>query len=148
MAKLAVQNRPARPVSMWPDLSEFFEGFPSLAGLRSTFGANLIRIEDSLNDGTYELRAELPGVDPAEDVDVTVRDGILTIKAQRSERKETNGHSEFSYGSFARSVALPAGADEEGIKASYDSGILTVTVPVVEEQAKAAEKRVPIDAAK
>lgn len=148
MGKLAVQNRPARPLSLWPDLSEFFEGFPSLAALRTPLGANLIRIEDSLKDGKYELRAELPGVDPAKDVDITVRDGILTIKAERSERKERNGRSEFSYGSFARSVALPAGADEDNIKASYDSGILTVTVPVVEEQAQASEKRVPIEAAK
>ena len=73
-----------------------------------------------------------PGVDPGKDVDITVRDGVLTIKAERTEKKESNGRSEFSYGSFIRSVTLPAGADEDAIKASYDKGILTVSVPVTE----------------
>ena len=53
------------------------------------------------------IRAELPGIDPAKDVDITVTDGQLTIKAERSEKKESKGRSEFSYGSFMRSVTLP-----------------------------------------
>ena len=78
MSKLAVQNRPR---SIFPELSEFFEGFPSWAHLRPAFGTHVIRVEDELKDGSYELRAEIPGVDPAKDVDITVRDGVLTIKA-------------------------------------------------------------------
>jgi HSP20 family protein len=66
----------------------------------------------------------------------------LTIKAERTEKKESSGRSEFSYGSFVRSVTLPASADEDAIKASYDKGILTVTVPLT--QAEAAEKHVDI----
>jgi HSP20 family molecular chaperone IbpA len=54
--------------------------------------------------------------------------------------------SEFSYGSFVRSVTLPPGADEDSIKAAYDKGILTVTVPVSE--VKPAEKHVTIESAK
>ena len=91
----------------------------------------MIRLEDELKEGRYEVRAELPGVDPAKDVDITVRDGVLTIKAERTE-KESNGRSEFSYGSFVRAVSLPQGADEDAITASYDKGILTVSVPVTE----------------
>ena len=59
-----------------------------------------------------------------------MRDGRLTIKAERSEKKETKGRSEFRYGSFVRSVTLPAGANEDDIKATYDKGILTVSVAV------------------
>jgi HSP20 family molecular chaperone IbpA len=140
MSKLAVQHRPR---SIFPELSEFFEGFPSWSHLRPALGSNVIRVEDELKDGNYELRAEIPGVDPAKDVDVTVRDGVLTIKAQRSEKKESNGRSEFSYGSFIRSVTLPAGADEDAIKAGYDKGILTVSVPVTE--AESAEKHVAVE---
>lgn len=51
------------------------------------------------------------------DLDITVRDGRLTIKAERSEKKESKGRSEFSYGSFVRSVPLPASADEDDIQA-------------------------------
>jgi HSP20 family molecular chaperone IbpA len=129
MSKLAVQNRPR---SIFPELSDFFEGLPSWAHLRPAFGTHAIRVEDEVKECSYVLRAEIPGVDPARDVDITVRNGVLTIKAERSEKQESNGRSEFSYGSFVRAVTLPAGADEDGIKAGYDKGILTVSVPVTE----------------
>jgi len=71
-----------------------------------------------------------------------VRDGQLTIKAERSQTSESNGRSEFSYGSFVRIVSLPAGADEDEIHAIYDGGILTISVPLGEDEP--AEKRVEI----
>jgi HSP20 family molecular chaperone IbpA len=131
-----------------PELSELFSGFSgfptiaSLAGLRSFFDGNLLRLEDETKDGMYEVRAELPGVDPTDDIEVTVRDGRLTIKAERTQTSESNGHSEFSYGSFTRTVPLPEGADEDDINATYDRGILTVSVPLSEDQP--TEKRVEI----
>jgi HSP20 family molecular chaperone IbpA len=124
-----------------------FTGFPSwAASLRPLFDTHMIRIEDELADGHYLLRAELPGIDPDKDVDITVSNGQLTIKAERTEKKENKGRSEFSYGSFLRSVTLPAGANEEDIKATYDKGILTVDV-AVPERAAPAEKHVPVQAA-
>jgi HSP20 family molecular chaperone IbpA len=126
-------------------LSELFGGFPSLAGLRPVFDTNVMRLEDEMKDGRYVVRAEMPGIDPAKDVEITVRDGQLTIKAERSEKKEFNGRSEFSYGSFTRTVSLPAGADEDNILATYDKGILTVSVAVSE--AKPAERRVQVRSA-
>jgi HSP20 family molecular chaperone IbpA len=137
---------PRRPRSFWPEFSELFEGFPSWGNLRSPFGNHIIRVEDEMTDGKYEVRAEIPGVDPEKDVDITVRDGVLTIKAERTEKKENNGHSEFSYGSFLRSVTLPSGTDEDAIKASYDKGILTVSVPVT-EAVETAAKRIEVGAA-
>ena len=145
MNKLAVQ-RQSRP--LLPELSELFSGFPTfaslptLASLRPLFDSHLLRLEDEMKDGFYEVRAELPGVDPTDDIEVTVRDGQLTIKAERTQTSESNGHSEFSYGSFARTVALPAGADEDDINATYDRGILTVSVPLSEDHP--AEKRVEV----
>jgi HSP20 family molecular chaperone IbpA len=131
-----------------PELSELFSGFSGfptiagLAGLRSFFDGNLLRLEDELKDGVYEVRAELPGVDPTDDIEVTVHDGQLTIKAERAQTTESNGHSEFSYGSFTRTVPLPAGADEDDINATYDRGILTVSVPLSEDHP--TEKRVEV----
>lgn len=145
MNKLAVQ-RQSRP--LLPELSELFSGFPTfaslptLASLRPLFDSHLLRLEDEMKDGFYEVRAELPGVDPTDDIEVTVRDGQLTIKAERTQTSESNGHSEFSYGSFVRTVALPAGADEDDINATYDRGILTVSVPLSDEHP--AEKRVEV----
>ncbi|HTY27282.1 MAG TPA: Hsp20/alpha crystallin family protein [Mycobacterium sp.] len=137
-----------QPRSWLPDWSDFWPdlwtGFPSLAPMRPS---HLIRLEDEVQDGHYLLRAELPGIDPAKDVDITVRDGQLTIKAERSETKETKGRSEFCYGSFTRSATLPAGASEEDIKATYDKGILTVDVALPERgAAAAAEKHITVQA--
>jgi HSP20 family protein len=131
--------------SWLPDLwSDLWSGFPSLAVLCP---GHLMRLEDEMEDGRYVLRAELPGIDPAKDVDITVSNGQLTIKAERTEKKEAKGRSEFCYGSFVRSVTLPSGASEEDIKATYDKGILTVSVGVSEQAAAAAEKHIAVQAA-
>jgi HSP20 family protein len=127
MATLPVQRQPRTLV---PDLSEFFTGTPLFASLRPLFDRNLIRVEDATQDGRYEVRAEIPGVDPANDIDITVHDGLLTIKAVRSQTVESHGRSEFSYGAFARSLPLPTGADVDDVKATYEKGILTVSIPV------------------
>ena len=142
MNQLAVQRQSRPLLPELPQLFSTFSGFPTIAGLRSFFDGNLMRLEDEHKDGAYEVRAELPGVDPTDDIEVTVHDGRLTIKAERTQTSESNGHSEFSYGSFIRTVPLPAGADEDDINATYDRGILTVTVPLAEDQP--AEKRVEV----
>ena len=150
MTDLPVRHRPRSWLPAWSDFrSDLWTGFPSWSGLRPLIDTHLIRLEDELADGHYPLRAELPGIVPAKDVDVTLRDGKLTIKAERSEKKETKGRSEFSYGSFSRSVTLPAGANEEDIKATYDKGILTVDVALSEQAAAAAaaEKHIAVQAA-
>ncbi|OYV24148.1 MAG: hypothetical protein B7W97_00980, partial [Mycobacterium sp. 20-66-4] len=107
--------------------------------------ARVMRLEDEMKDGCYVVRAEMPGVDPAKDVDITVRDSQLSIKAERTEKKDFDGRSEFSYGAFVRTVSLPAGADEDNIEATYDKGILTVSVPVSEP--KPTERRVQVQSA-
>jgi HSP20 family molecular chaperone IbpA len=128
--------------TLFPEFADFFAGFPSFAGIRPLFDTKLMRLEDEMVDGRYEVRAEMPGIDPAKDVDITVRNGQLTIKAERSEKKEFEGRSEFSYGSFVRTLSLPPGADEDDIKATYDKGILTVSVRVSEPSSP--EKRVQV----
>jgi HSP20 family molecular chaperone IbpA len=142
MSTLAVRRQPR---SLFPEFSELLAGFPSLAGFRPTFDPRLMRLEDEMKDGRYEVRAEIPGVDPAKDIDITVRDGQLTIKAERTEKKEFDGRSEFSYGSFVRTVSLPVGANEDDIKATYDRGILTVSVGISEP--KVTERRVQVQPA-
>jgi HSP20 family molecular chaperone IbpA len=131
-----------RTHSLFPEFSDLFAAFPSFAGLRPVIDTRLMRLEDEMKDGRYEIRAEIPGIDPAKDVDITVHNGELTIKAERTEKKEFNGRSEFSYGSFVRTVSLPTGANEDDIKATYDNGILTVSVGVSEP--KSAEKHIEI----
>lgn len=89
-----------------------------------------IRMEDHLSKDQYEVRAELPGVDPAKDVEVTVDGDVLNIHAERREHATAAGRSEFRYGRLERSVRLPRNADAEHITAGYVDGVLSVKVPL------------------
>ncbi|MDJ0489686.1 Hsp20/alpha crystallin family protein [Rhodococcus qingshengii] len=122
----------------WSDLMARFESMPPWTSLEG----HMIRVEEHLDKGRYTLRAELPGVDPEKDVEISVRDGQLTIKAERIEQDREGTRSEFRYGSFYRSMPLPVGAKEDDINAAYADGILTVTMPVAESPT--SEKRIEI----
>ncbi|WP_329267800.1 Hsp20/alpha crystallin family protein [Streptomyces sp. NBC_01451] len=113
-----------------PDLLGWVEaGFPATHAVPGLHG---IRVEEHLTEGTYVLRAELPGIDPAKDVEITVDEGVLTLRAERGEKTEEKHRTEFRYGTFARSVRLPAGAKGDEATAEYKDGVLTITVPVPE----------------
>jgi HSP20 family molecular chaperone IbpA len=90
--------------------------------------AQPIRVEESTEDGRYLVKAELAGIDPSKDIEVTVGSGCLTVHAERTGTIEGKRHSEFRYGSFTRSLTLPANADEDDVTASYRDGILTVSI--------------------
>lgn len=125
---------PAHRPGLVPDLNTLWHALAH-AGLGSSTGTHLLAVEDSIDNGRYVVRAEIPGVDPDKDVEVSVEDRQLTIKAQRSEQHQNNGRSEFTYGSFSRSVSLPQGADADSIEATCSKGILTVSVPIPEPEA-------------
>lgn len=82
------------------------------------------------------LRAELPGM-KREDIDIHVHGNVLTLRGERKreeEVKEEHYHrSERYFGSFSRSFTLPQHVDAERIEASYNDGVLTVTLPKTEE---------------
>ena len=70
------------------------------------------------------------GLDPENDIEVTVEGRILTIRAERRQQDKGPCRSEFRYGSLARAVRLPARVDPADITARYDKGVLEVSVPV------------------
>jgi HSP20 family protein len=129
------------PSARLPDLFDWHEA--PWASLLPFASAPAFRVEDYLEDGHYVVRAELPGLDPDKDIEVTAEAGVLTIHAERREERKETHRSEFRYGSLTRSVALPAGADTEKITASYDHGVLDVSVPIP-EQAKPEARRITI----
>ena len=113
-----------RTTPVFPDVFSFLDNLWPF----TDFGS--IRVETYVEGDRFVLRAELPGIDPAKDVEITVDHGRLTVTARREQRHEEVRHSEFHYGAFSRSVLLPAGAKVEDIAATYTDGILQVTVPV------------------
>ena len=91
----------------------------------------------------YVLHADLPGVDPGS-VDVQAENGTLTIKAQRSERTDQAVQwiaSERFTGTYMRQLALGDNIDAEKIAATYENGVLTVTLPVAE---RAKSRRIEV----
>jgi HSP20 family protein len=94
---------------------------------------DLIRVEEYREDGTLVIRADLPGIDPDKDVELTVADGMLHIQAERreEEKREEKGYvrQEVRYGSLSRSLLLREGVTEADITASYKDGVLEIRIP-------------------
>jgi HSP20 family protein len=118
---------PTRFESMWP-----FEGLRSHDVGRPLMGAP-IRMEELRDGDEVVVRAELPGIDPEKDVEVTVEGGLLTISAHREERTEDKQkdsyRSEFRYGHLERQIRLPEGTGPEAVSATYTDGVLEVRLP-------------------
>ncbi|MFE5339944.1 Hsp20/alpha crystallin family protein [Isoptericola sp. NPDC056578] len=104
---------------------------PRLADLSRTEGP--VPAADVYRDGEdLVARLDLPGVNPADDVTVEVEGRKLVVrgerKDQRSEESEGRRISEVRFGAFRRVVTLPKAVDGDAVTASYDAGVLTVTV--------------------
>ena len=125
----------------WPGLlfHRFNDQFPF-------FTEETIKVEEFTENGTMVVRAELPGIDPETDVELSVANGYLTLHLERREEKSGDEkkkyYSEFSYGSFTRTVALPVGVTGDDVKATYKDGILEVRVPI--DTRKREARQVPI----
>jgi HSP20 family protein len=101
------------------------------------FESGWLRIEEFREGDDLIVKAELPGIDPDKDVEITVTGEVLRVHAKREEKSETTKggyRSEFRYGSFEREIALPEGVDPAGVEAAYADGILTVKVPLPPEK--------------
>ena len=145
-------STPAVRSSEWSDMAERWLGEWPRPRLWSELRRGLDDRRDVMNveeftDGDHlVVRAEMPGIDPDKDVRITVSDHTLHLQAERRQETKTEEHgtyrSEFSYGRFARTVALPIGASDKDVKATYKDGILEVRIPVDRNEADA--ERVPV----
>ena len=106
-----------------------------------------LRVEEYQEADTLVVKAEVPGIDPESDVDITVTGNQLHIAVRReekSEHKDKEGYrSEFRYGTFSRTVALPDGVSQDDVQAQYRDGVLEVRVPIPEEPIHSS-RRIPI----
>jgi len=110
-------------------------------------GAGVVPQIDMVDDKkAIVISAELPGLEE-KDVELTLRDGILTIKGEKKlekkEEKDTHLILERRYGGFQRSFRLPDEVDEEQIRAHFDKGVLKVEIPKRPEAVR-KDKRIEI----
>jgi predicted unusual protein kinase regulating ubiquinone biosynthesis (AarF/ABC1/UbiB family)/HSP20 family molecular chaperone IbpA len=141
MARLPRPQAPARFRAVFPDLADWLES--PWTGPPPFLTGHVFRLEETVQDNRYVIRAELPGLDPENDIEVTVDGRILTIRAERRQQDNGPSRSEFRYGSLARAIRLPATVDPADVTARYDKGVLEVSVPV--PVVKAEGTRIPVE---
>lgn len=149
------REQASRMLSPFEEMDRMFEGFfprrwmhPfhwEMPHLHEMAELKMPRIDIIDRDTEIVIRAELPGV-AKEDVDLSITDNNVTIKATTShEEKEEKGNyyrCEISRGSFSRTVALPGNIDADKAKASFNEGILELTMP---KQEKSHRKSVTVE---
>jgi HSP20 family protein len=105
-----------------------------------------VKFDVAETDKAVEMTAELPGLDE-KDIELTMADGVLTVKGEKKAESETKVKdfylSERRYGSFLRSMRVPDTVDEAKVKATFDKGVLKVTMPLRAE-AKSKKKKISI----
>jgi HSP20 family protein len=105
---------------------------PLAGGLRRPF---VPATDVYVKDGKRIIRVEIPGIDPEQDLSLTLEDGYLVINGERARREEVKEEElyrvESFYGTFRRYFPIPEGLDEMDIKADYVDGILEITMPAV-----------------
>lgn len=136
---------------LFGDFDRFFEdaGVPWLRrpGWYNEF-AWVPELEIAEHEGRLNIHVDLPGL-KREEVTVTATGEFLTIEGERkreAEEKKTNGwiHTERTYGRFSRTIALPEGVKPADIAATFENGVLEVTVPLPAVAAAAEPQNIPI----
>jgi HSP20 family protein len=121
---------------LFRDLRNVEDEFDRLAGRAYSRDTWMPALDVRESEDRWEVTLDLPGLEPS-DVSVTFEDGMLSITGKRGFSKEDEGDTwhriERSFGTFARSLRLPQTADTEKIEASFDKGVLTVSVPKTEQ---------------
>jgi HSP20 family molecular chaperone IbpA len=130
MAKLPRPEAPAVFRALFPGLVDWLES--PWTGPPQFTAAQSFRVEEMARDNRYLIRAELPGLDPEKDIEVTVDGATLTIHAERRQEDSGPHRSEFRYGSLTRLVTLPVKVDAKDVTARYERGVLEVSVPAPE----------------
>ncbi len=132
------------PARLLDEMMRTFERPFGAQGLASAFAPS---IDVHELDHEILVEAELPGLDP-KDIDIRVENNVLTVRGERRvEDEATRGQAhrqELFYGTFARSIALPATIDQDAVKAELKDGILRLHLPKTE---RARARQIPIEGA-
>lgn len=130
MAREVITWDPFRELAAWRErIQRLFGDWPEVGELES---ASTFAVDVYQDDQGYVVKAAVPGVKP-EDVDVTVEDDVLRIKAESKQEQEVKEDQylrrEIRWGAVQRAMRLPADVDVDKIAANFENGILTLRLP-------------------
>ena len=126
-----------REMAAWRNaMDRLFDEMLETSGYSERASAWALPLDVAESEDAFILKASLPGINP-DDLDITLTDNVLTIKGEIKEEKETEEAQwhlrERRFGMFQRSITLPTPVDANNIDATYQDGVLTLTVPKAEE---------------
>ncbi len=126
----------SRLSSLSSEVDRLFNSFPFLAGSEDRFDGSVPAVDLYHDKESVLLRAELPGM-KKEDIHVSLHEDVLTLSGERRQEKQHDEkgalRSERFFGKFERQFTLPVRVDSSRVSATYEDGILTVTLPKAEE---------------
>lgn len=149
---LKQEHKPTERVEVFDPFERMFDDWTKMFPFRRSMlapptwaASEMIRVDEFRENGSLVVRAELPGIDPEKDVELTVSNGMLCIDAERRDEEdlEEKGYvrHELRVGSFSRVLPIPEGVSEADITATYKDGILEVRLPAPENKPAA---KIPI----
>lgn len=139
---IVIRRNPMREIAAMQNMMDrFFED--TLRGFEGNMD-NMLALDVHESDEAYLLLANLPGVN-AENIEVTLHDGVLHISAELPKAEVAEGVrvrlEERPYGTYTRSIRLPKAVNNSGVEAAYENGVLALTLPKSEE---AQPRQIPI----
>lgn len=132
------------------EMDSLFENFSNgfaPGSFEGRFGAFSPKVDVTESDKEIKVSAELPGMDE-KDIDISLHNNMLSIRGEKKEEKEDKGKDyyrmERSYGSFSRTIQVPAEVEADKVEATFKKGVLSISLPktarAVEETKKIAVK--------
>ena len=108
-------------------VDDVFRSFRPLFDDRPSVGF-VPAVETHRDGDDLVVSVDLPGIDPAKDIDVELNGNVLTVSGERRSERDSDGFREVRYGKFSRSMTVPSDVNADSISAEYDAGVLTVRV--------------------
>ncbi|MCP4422837.1 MAG: Hsp20/alpha crystallin family protein [Chloroflexi bacterium] len=140
--KKVVRWTPMNPTSLFNEFDRLFERSHSRPVSRDWN----VALDVAENDDVYTVKATVPGINP-DDMEIVLEDDVLTLKGEIKSDEEIEDSQyhvrERRYGSFSRSIRFPTAVNGDAIEATYNNGILILTIPKSEA---VKPKRITINA--
>lgn len=149
---MVMERRFSSPLDVFDSVEHFMDRWPGMLAW-PMFGwgegsLGVLRVDEYREDGALVVRAELPGIDPDKDLEVTASNGVLHIAVERQEVAHEGRsylrHELVHRHRLERDLALPEGARGSEFKADYSNGVLEVRMPLPAEKTAPPVTRIPV----